>query len=302
MTLPLYVALEKIPPSLLEASAGPVRGRLVARSAGSRCPLALPGVVAGSLLTFIPAVGDFVNAELLGNPQSQMIGNVIQAKFLKTIDYPAGAALSFTLMAAILIAVLFYARIAGTEQLYGAKPGVTSGAASRRVPRHPRRPASGGSWAAGCCPFYVLAGGALPRPAGPGHDRVQLQRPGRARQPRHGRASRSTRGSTRWARRAWAMRSWPASSSPSCRPSSRRSIGRAHGPRARPALVPGPERHQPPRVPADVDPGDRARHVPPDAVHRIGPVVVRAARRRLPAGHRRASSSRTSCSTSASSW
>ena len=122
MTLPLYVALEKIPPSLLEAAQdlyadGWSRFRRVT------FPLALPGVVAGSLLTFIPAVGDFVNAELLGNPQSQMIGNVIQARFLKVGDYPMGAALSFILMAAILVAVLVYARIAGTEELYGAKAG-----------------------------------------------------------------------------------------------------------------------------------------------------------------------------------
>jgi spermidine/putrescine transport system permease protein len=120
MTLPLYVALEKIPPSLLEASQD-LYANGWARFRRVTFPLALPGIVAGSLLTFIPAVGDFVNAELLGNPRSQMIGNVIQAKFLKTVDYPAGAALSFTLMAAILIAVLIYARIAGTEQLYGAK-------------------------------------------------------------------------------------------------------------------------------------------------------------------------------------
>jgi spermidine/putrescine transport system permease protein len=120
MTLPLYVALEKIPPSLLEASAD-LYADTRSRFFRVTFPLALPGIVAGSLLTFIPAVGDFVNAELLGNPQSQMIGNVIQAKFLKAVDYPAGAALSFLLMAAILAAVLIYARMAGTEQLYGAK-------------------------------------------------------------------------------------------------------------------------------------------------------------------------------------
>ena len=68
-------------------------------------------------------MGDFVNAELLGNPRSQMIGNVIQARFLKVGDYPMGAALSFILMAAILVAVLVYARTAGTEELYGAKAG-----------------------------------------------------------------------------------------------------------------------------------------------------------------------------------
>jgi spermidine/putrescine transport system permease protein len=120
MTLPLYVALEKIPPSLLEASQD-LYANGWSRFRRVTLPLALPGVVAGSLLTFIPAVGDFVNAELLGNPRSQMIGNVIQAKFLKTAEYPAGSALSFVLMAAILIAVLVYARIAGTEQLYGAR-------------------------------------------------------------------------------------------------------------------------------------------------------------------------------------
>lgn len=120
MTLPLYVALEKIPPSLLEASQDLYAGS-AARFLRITFPLALPGIVAGSLLTFIPAVGDFVNAEFLGEPRSKMIGNIIQAKFLGSSDYPAGAALSFTLMAAILIAVLVYAKIAGTEQLYGAK-------------------------------------------------------------------------------------------------------------------------------------------------------------------------------------
>jgi spermidine/putrescine transport system permease protein len=120
MTLPLYVALEKIPQSMLEA-AQDLYADSWARFRKVTFPMALPGVVAGSLLTFIPAVGDFINAELLGNPQSQMIGNVIQAKFLKVADYPAGAALSFVLMAAILLAVLAYARVVGTEQLYGAK-------------------------------------------------------------------------------------------------------------------------------------------------------------------------------------
>ena len=66
-------------------------------------PLSLPGVFAGSLLTFIPAMGDFVNAELLGNTQTRMIGNVIQSRFLEINDYPTAAALSFILMAAILV-------------------------------------------------------------------------------------------------------------------------------------------------------------------------------------------------------
>jgi spermidine/putrescine transport system permease protein len=83
-------------------------------------PLALPGIFAGSLLTFIPAVGDFINAELLGNPQSQMIGNVIQARYLKVVDYPTASALSFILMAAIIVGVLIYSRLLGTEQLTGS--------------------------------------------------------------------------------------------------------------------------------------------------------------------------------------
>ena len=82
-------------------------------------PLSLPGVVAGTLLTFIPAAGDFINAQLLGTPQQQMIGNVIQSKFLELIDYPSAAALSFVLMASILVAVLVYAKVVGTEKLTG---------------------------------------------------------------------------------------------------------------------------------------------------------------------------------------
>jgi spermidine/putrescine transport system permease protein len=118
MTLPLYVALEKIPPNLLEAAEDLYAGTWQ-RFRRVTLPLALPGVFAGSLLTFIPAVGDFVNAELLGSPQSQMIGNVIQARFLRVSDYPTGAALSFILMAAILVGVFVYARLVGTEELTG---------------------------------------------------------------------------------------------------------------------------------------------------------------------------------------
>ncbi len=82
-------------------------------------PFSAPGIVAGTLLTFIPAAGDFINAELLGTPKQQMVGNVIQAKFLESLDYPTAAALSFILMAAILVAVLVYARIVGAEKLTG---------------------------------------------------------------------------------------------------------------------------------------------------------------------------------------
>jgi spermidine/putrescine transport system permease protein len=80
-------------------------------------PLSLPGVFAGSILTFIPAIGDYVNAELLGSPRTQMIGNVIQARFLNQNDYPTAAALAFILMVGIVAAVLTYARLLGTDEL-----------------------------------------------------------------------------------------------------------------------------------------------------------------------------------------
>jgi len=80
-------------------------------------PLSLPGVFAGTLLTFIPAAGDFINAQLLGTPKQQMIGNVIQSKFKVSADYPQAAALSFVLMAAILVLIIVYARSVGTERV-----------------------------------------------------------------------------------------------------------------------------------------------------------------------------------------
>jgi len=84
-------------------------------------PLSLPGVFAGSLLTFIPAMGDFVNAQILGTSETRMIGNVIQSRFLQNNDYPTAAALSFILMAAILAMVAVYAKILGTEELTSAR-------------------------------------------------------------------------------------------------------------------------------------------------------------------------------------
>jgi len=118
MILPLYVALEKIDPRLLEAS-GDLYGSRWQTFRRVTFPLALPGVFAGSILTFIPAMGDYVNAELLGSPKTRMIGNVIQGRFLQSTDYPIASALSFLLMAGILIAVLIYARALGTEDLTG---------------------------------------------------------------------------------------------------------------------------------------------------------------------------------------
>jgi spermidine/putrescine transport system permease protein len=77
----------------------------------------MPGVVSGTLLTFIPAAGDYVNADLLGSTDTRMVGNVIQTQFLTVLDYPTAAALSFILMAAILVMVTVYIRRSGTEDL-----------------------------------------------------------------------------------------------------------------------------------------------------------------------------------------
>jgi spermidine/putrescine transport system permease protein len=77
----------------------------------------MPGVVAGTLLTFIPASGDYINAQLLGSPDNFMIGNVINSRFFRVADYPTAAALSFTLMATILILVIIYIRRSGTDEL-----------------------------------------------------------------------------------------------------------------------------------------------------------------------------------------
>jgi spermidine/putrescine transport system permease protein len=118
MALPIYVSLEQIDARLLEAAkdlyATPTQAFLRVT-----LPLSAPGIVAGTLLTFIPAAGDFINAELLGTPNQAMIGNVIQAKFLESLDYPTAASLSFILMATILVALLVYAKVVGTEKLTG---------------------------------------------------------------------------------------------------------------------------------------------------------------------------------------
>ena len=116
MALPLYVSLEKIDKRLIEAATDLYASRATAFRKIT-LPLALPGIFAGSLLTFIPAVGDFVNAELLGTPQQYMIGNVIQSKFLRVQDYPEAAALSFVLMGLILVGVFAYTRVLGRERL-----------------------------------------------------------------------------------------------------------------------------------------------------------------------------------------
>src|SRR5262245_14450783 len=118
MALPLYVSLEQIDPRLIEAAedlyASSWRAFLKVT-----LPLSMPGVIAGTLLTFIPAAGDFIIAQLLGTRRQYMIGNVIQSKFLEITDYPTAAALSFVLMGLILVAIFLYARAIGTERLTG---------------------------------------------------------------------------------------------------------------------------------------------------------------------------------------
>ena len=118
MALPLYVSLEQIDARLIEAAQDLYASRVKAFLRVT-LPLSAPGILAGTLLTFIPAAGDFINAQLLGTPREHMIGNVIQSRFLEFIDYPTAAALSFVLMAAILAGVLAYTRALGAERLTG---------------------------------------------------------------------------------------------------------------------------------------------------------------------------------------
>jgi len=116
MVLPLYASLEKIDGRLVEAAsdlyASPSRAFFKVTF-----PLSLPGVVAGTLLTFIPAAGDYINAQLLGSPEQRMVGNVIQSLFTTTSDYAAAGAMSVILMVIIVAMVMVYIRKAGTEEL-----------------------------------------------------------------------------------------------------------------------------------------------------------------------------------------
>jgi spermidine/putrescine transport system permease protein len=118
MALPLYVSLEQIDKRLVEAAHDLYASRVRA-FLHVTLPLSAPGIFAGTLLTFIPAAGDFINAQLLGTPREYMIGNVIQSRFLVVLDYPSAAALSFFVMASILVLVAVYARALGTERLTG---------------------------------------------------------------------------------------------------------------------------------------------------------------------------------------
>ena len=118
MILPLYASLERIDRSLVEAAKDLYSS---ARAAFWRVtlPLSAPGIVAGTLLTFIPAAGDYINAEFLGSANQSMLGNAVQSLYLDLRDFPTAAALSFTLMAVILVMLLVYIRFAGSEALMG---------------------------------------------------------------------------------------------------------------------------------------------------------------------------------------
>jgi len=116
--LPIYASLDKIDPTLLRAAADLYASPFVVFRKVV-FPLSLPGVFAGSLLTFIPAAGDYVNAQMLGAPEQQMIGNAIQAQYMVTLNYPLAAAASILLMLSLLICVALYSRLFGTKDLTG---------------------------------------------------------------------------------------------------------------------------------------------------------------------------------------
>jgi spermidine/putrescine transport system permease protein len=118
MALPLYVSLEKIDRALLSAAAD-LYANPTQTFLRVIVPLSMPGIFAGFLLTFIPATADFVNASILGGVNSTMIGNIIQTEFLTNNNYPIASALSFVLMAALLVGTLIYARALGTDDITG---------------------------------------------------------------------------------------------------------------------------------------------------------------------------------------
>ncbi len=117
MVLPIYASLERADPKVIEAG-GDLYANGFTTFRTVTLPISMPGVLAGTLLTFIPAAGDYVNAELLGSDNTKMIGNVIESQFFRVLGgFPTAAALSFTLMALILALVFVYVRRFGTEEL-----------------------------------------------------------------------------------------------------------------------------------------------------------------------------------------
>jgi spermidine/putrescine transport system permease protein len=116
MALPLYVSLERIDRRVIEAAHDLFANKFQA-FVRVVLPLSIPGIFAGVLLTFVPAVGDYVNASILGGTKTAMIGNVIQFEYLNNLRYPTAAALSFILMAGLLIGIFVYARVLGTRSI-----------------------------------------------------------------------------------------------------------------------------------------------------------------------------------------
>jgi spermidine/putrescine transport system permease protein len=116
MILPIYASLERVDPRFMEA-AGDLYANAITTFRKVTLPLSMPGVVAGTLLTFIPAAGDYVNSALLGSRDTTMVGNVIDSRFLRVVDYPTAAVLSVTLMVSILVLVAVYIRRSGTDEL-----------------------------------------------------------------------------------------------------------------------------------------------------------------------------------------
>jgi spermidine/putrescine transport system permease protein len=115
--LPIYVALERVEPALLEASADLYASKATAFRKVV-LPLSLPGIFAAVLLTFVPVASDYVNATILGGPNTTMVGNIIQTLYFTNLDYPTAAALSFILMGVLLIGIFLYARVLGTEDVF----------------------------------------------------------------------------------------------------------------------------------------------------------------------------------------
>ena len=119
MILPIYVSLERVDPRVVEAA----QDLYATRAAAFRrvvLPLSLPGVFAGVLMTFVPATADPINAAILGGTGNTMIGNIIQTEYLTNLHYPTASALSFTLMAVLLVGIFIYARVLGTENVLEA--------------------------------------------------------------------------------------------------------------------------------------------------------------------------------------
>lgn len=112
--LPIYVALERIEPSLLEAATD-LYANKVTTLRKVVLPLSLPGVFAAVLLTFVPVASDYVNAQILGGTSTTMIGTIIETQYFTNLDYPIAAALSFILMAILLVGIFVYARVLGTD-------------------------------------------------------------------------------------------------------------------------------------------------------------------------------------------